>query len=267
MSTNTTNTSSLNLKLRPLLPVCHYVYDNYLSKAYTDTECMWDWVLHTADGQIERPNHGLAHTMRVAHLVPIVADFLAQHTADPAFNLTSKQLQLIQIAALFSVVGRENDAGFGDNKEKYMQFRLKSAQAFEYYAHHHLKLSPSEIKHYHHIVLKMGSPDEQSAEFKILNFAHKLDLLRCYSAVQIQKSIIDPLNHYLPESETQKLLDYAENLLHATGDRVYVGKKPQDYNTRLFFKMNTSAKACLEALAQVEIPTPQKLNMKMSSKL
>lgn len=265
MPTNMTNASSLKLTLEPLLPVCDYVYDNYLSKAYTDRECTWDWVLHTAHSQIERPNHGLAHSMRVAHLVPVVAHFFTQHTNDNEFNFTKKQMQLIQIAALFSVVGRENDAGFGDNKEKYMQFRLKSAQAFEYYAHHHLKLSPSEIKHYTHIVLKMGSPDEQSAEFKILNFAHKLDLLRCYSAEQIQKSITEPLNHYLPESETQKLLDYAEDLLYATGDRVYVGKNPQDYNKALFCKTSTCAKACIEAIAQVEVPTPE-ANMKMSCK-
>lgn len=258
MSTSTMN--SLNLTLEPLLPVCHYAYDNYLSKSYTDTEITWDWVLNTAHGSIERPNHGLAHTMRVAQMVYVVTNFLSAHHKNQGFDLDIRQIQLLQIAALFSVVGRENDMGFSDNPEKYMQCRLKSAQAFETFAKRFLKLSTTELQHYTHIVYKMGNPTEQSPEFKILNFAHKLDLLRCYSTSQIEKSIVEPLNEYLPESETQKLLDYAEDLLHATGDRVYVGKNPQEYNKELFFNVSTNAKACLEALATVEMPKPRPIS-------
>lgn len=261
MSINITN----SLNLESLLLVCHYVYNHFLSKAYTDKEITWDWNLTTAEGTIERPNHGLAHTMRVAQMVCVVTYFLSAHHKDQGFDLDDRQIQLLQIAALFSVVGRENDMGFSDNPEKYMSFRLKSAQSFEAFAKRFLNLSETELKHYTHIVYKMGNPTEQSPEFKILNFAHKLDLLRCYSASQIEKSIVEPLNEYLPKSETQKLLDYAEALLHATGDRIYTGKNPQDYNKELFFKVSTNAKACLEALAQVEMPKPRPC-MKMSCK-
>ncbi len=245
------------LTLGPLLPVCQFVYEYYLSQVYTDRECIWDWELETEFGTIQRPNHGLAHSMRVAQLVPVVANFLNAHAEDTSFTLTPKQTQLLQIAALFSVVGRENDAGFGDNPEKYMKYRLKSAEAFEQFARATLNLSEAELQYYKHIVHKMGSPNEQSPEFKILNFAHKLDLLRCYSAQQIENSIIKPLNEYLPESETQVLLDYAEDLLHATGNRVYSGKNPTYYNTALFGKVSTNVRACVDALFSVDSPEPK----------
>lgn len=264
MSINTTSTSHLNVTLEPLLPVCDYVYHNYLSKAYTDTEIMWDWVLYTANGQIERPNHGLAHSMRVAHLIPVVAHFLAQNTKDSGFNLSEKQIQLIQISALFFVVGRENDCGFSDNSQKYMQYRLNSAKAFEQFARACLSLTEEEIQHYTQLVYNPSNDiDALSPEAKVLNFAHILDLLRCFSPSEIQHKVKNKFKPYLPDSETEKLLDYAENLLHATGDRVYVGKNPSDYNKELFFKTSTCTKTCFEALAQVEVPTP-KPGMKMS---
>lgn len=245
------------LTLSPLLPVCQFVYDYYLSKPYTDAECLWDWTLDTERGTIQRPNHGLAHSMRVAQLVPVVANFLHTHTKEATFDLTPKQIQLLQIAALFSVVGRENEMGFSENQEKYSHFRLNSAIAFEQFIRTAFNLTEAEIRHYTNIVHKMGSPNEQSAEFKILDFSHKLDLLRCYSSRQIQEKLVTPLSAYLPESETQVLLNYAEHLLHATGNRVYTGKNPTYYNTAVFGLVSTNPRACVDALFSVDVPEPR----------
>jgi hypothetical protein len=70
------------------------VFDNYLSKPYTNKSITIDWALSkdkmlspddtsipdlSNDNVINRPNHGLAHTLRVVSYVPMVINALIKN--------------------------------------------------------------------------------------------------------------------------------------------------------------------------------------------
>ncbi|WP_242604140.1 SidE phosphodiesterase domain-containing protein, partial [Legionella erythra] len=97
-----------------------YVYTHHLSKAYKETELeSTDAVLARDNQVIHRPNHGLAHSLRVATYIPLVVEYFQQF-AKPKLsqlcqNLNSEELKKLQLCMLFSVSGRESDLAFKSN--------------------------------------------------------------------------------------------------------------------------------------------------------
>lgn len=71
-----------------------WVYDNVYSTPF--------------DGELNRHLHGIQHAGRVAFYVPLLAN-LYRHFDPDAATLTDKDIQLLQIAALFHDAGREAD--------------------------------------------------------------------------------------------------------------------------------------------------------------
>lgn len=62
-----------------------------------------DWSLNTPSGLVPRPNHGIAHTLRVAQLVPVIAEFLKAYSGDPKFQkLTQKKYKSTIHDVIFS---------------------------------------------------------------------------------------------------------------------------------------------------------------------
>lgn len=119
-----------------LLKAIQFVDSEYLNKPYSNTSYTADWSLDTNLGIINRPNHGLNHTLRVLALVPVVANACQQ-------DLSKEEIKKIQLASLFFVVGRENDCGYSDNPALYLSYRKKSAEAFKEYAQSINKYGPS----------------------------------------------------------------------------------------------------------------------------
>lgn len=244
--------------LEGLLEECQYVYDKYLSKPFIENWLLTDWKLTTHMGEIYRPNHGLAHIMRVANLVYIVAQFLMHYGV---FHFTERELIITQLTALFSVVERQNEAGFmtetPENARGYFDFKSDSANAFIHFTSQNcfLHMTKNEIYAYADNILEMGNSEKNSPTAILLTLAHKLDLLRCYSDKErVKSSIFDALNKYMPECAVEKLMDYAETLLHATGDRVLFGKKTSDYKPDLFYATSTNVTACFNAINSVDMP-------------
>lgn len=253
------------LLLEGLLEECQFVYEHYLSKPFTEIWLDIDWELVTPFGIIPRPNHGLAHVMRVAHLVPVVAEFLRQYDANGCFSFTHREINIIQLTALFSVVGRKNEAAFNDAYVKnlgYKAYKKTSYEAFIDYTSRleFLDMTKTEIELYSKNIKKMGNPKNFSSSGILLTLAHKLDLLRCYDSSQrVQESIVQPLTKFLPKSEIETLLNYAEALLHATGNRVAQGKKICGYTPDLFYLASTKVEACYNAICSITPPIPQAL--------
>lgn len=245
--------------LSGLLEECQFAYDHYLSKAYTEDWYKEDWALDTDKGVIPRPNHGLAHTMRVAQLVSVVAEFL-NNTNFTTF--TTRDIHIVQLTAIFSVVGRKNDAGFQDmqagKQGAYKAYKQTSSEAFSDYVTNHtfLNMNAAEISEYSRNILNMGEPDENSTSAILLALAHKLDLLRCFTPVgdSLNTHIINPLKQYLGESATYTLIEYAEKLLHATGDRVLCGNQKAGYHHAIFYPVSTDVNACFYAIESVPVP-------------
>lgn len=244
------------LFLEGLLTECQFVYEYFLSKGYTDFSCLNDWEYKTFfDKIIPRPNHNLPHVMRVAQLASVIAPFLP-------FEFSQREINIVQLTALFSVVCRQNEMGFKDMKSDnmgYKIFKQNSGQQFANYVNQtqFLNMTPEEIQLYSHNIMKMGEPGEESPTAILLALAHKLDLLRCYEPDRVKKDIIGPLTKYISNPEdVNKLLNYAEGLLHATGNRVMYGQEIAEYNDELFYAVSTNVETCFQAINSVLAPTP-----------
>lgn len=248
------------LFLEGLLNECQFVFIHFLSKDYTDTSYNGDWDHTTYFGKtLPRPNHNIAHVMRVAHLIPVVAQFLLAHGY---YKFSQREINIVQLTALFSVVGRQNEMGFKDMKESnlgYKLFKECSGQQFKNYVTQtqFLNMTPEEIELYSHNIMKMGEPGEDHPAAVLLALAHKLDLLRCYEPDRVKNDIICPITKYIPNpDDINKLLNYAEALLHATGNRVMYGQEISEYNDDLFYATSTNVQTCYQAISAVKPPVP-----------
>lgn len=105
--------------------------------------------------------------------------------------------------------------------------------------------------------MKMGEPGENHPSAILLALAHKLDLLRCYEPDRVKNDIICPLEKYIPNpDDMNKLMNYAEALLHATGSRVMYGQEISKYNDDLFYAVSTNVQTCYQAINAVKPPVP-----------
>lgn len=251
--------------LEGLLKQCRYVYEHYLRHPFTENWFDVDWELVTVHGTINRPNHALAYVMRVAHIMPTLAEHLMYHDRS-RFNFSDRTLCISMLMALFCVAGRKNESGFSDTQQGkigHKEFKQVSAQAFADYVtkSQFLSMTEQEIALYSGYILRMGEPGENSPCAILLSLSRCLDLLRCFDEEQVEKNVTGALNQYLPTETTEKLVDYAEALLHATGNRVVVGKQPCDYDGDLFYMASTNIEFCYEALAKIEAPTVKPLTL------
>jgi hypothetical protein len=233
-----------------LIKASQYVYDKHLVNAYTNRSYTADWSLDTPLGVVNRPNHGLAHTLRVTAMIPVVAQFLK-------VDMAKEDLKLLQLASLFAVTGRENDGGFSDNKTLYESFRKKSAENFKIYAES-INMDPASIQKGYDLVLNMGKPDKTSDDFTILNVTHKLDLIRCYNDKQLQNSIINPLLSKMSKENCDRLMDHALDMIVETGDSVvsYKHEEPKEQDKTKFYQMSTNVKSCWDEILSIPPPSP-----------
>ena len=219
----------------------HYVYDEYLSKPYTSKFIQDDWQYIHNGITIPRPNHGLVHTLRTAAYVTYVVH------AYNLFNqphLTAQDIDHLQLALLFYVTGRENEAAFGN--PDYLRFRQKSADAFERYIkqNHPQMFTDQKLQFY-----KQGIYDAYSTsppQYVILRLCHDLDLLRCYPQVEYDKKIQSAKKHVGAFAKPLAVL--AEECLQQTGDRIF-GK--QTYDGPLFTLCSTNVEETLRRINQV----------------
>ena len=241
---------------------CQFVYKTYLQHAYTDEDVREDWDLTEPGYVIQRPNHGLAHTLRVANYAPMV---LAAFQNSPIevegakYVGLEKDLDKIQIALLFAVVARKNERGFGDGRDKYLEMRGNCAEAFK---EHAKKLNPrvfttEEIEQYATALINFGDPEATDPLSMIFKACHNLDLPRCYYEDQVKKSLKE-IEGPMGEKNLQILKNYALQCIVGTGDRVmgaHGDVKARDYVMKDFSGVSSDVTTCLSKIDSV--PTPQ----------
>ncbi len=220
------------------LDAAHYVYNEYLSKPYTSKSIPTDWEFTHKDVTIPRPNHGLVHTLRTAAYVCLVVQAYNFFNQPP---LTSIDTDHLQLALLFYVTGRENEASFG--QDNYLKYRQKSVDAFEKYVRKNLphQFTETQLQFY-----KKGIFDSYSSSpphYVILRICHDLDLLRCYTRDEYLKKIQEASRYVGTLAEP--LSQLAEECLRQTGDRI-MGE--QTYDGPLFTLCSTSVEATLQKL-------------------
>ncbi|BCA95032.1 hypothetical protein TUM19329_13930 [Legionella antarctica] len=171
------------------------------------------------------------------HIIPLVTEYFKDF-AQPVLkefcgDLGTKNIKDLQLCMLFSVSGRESEVSFSNNPEKYREYRQNCAQQFEQYAKE-IKMNSNDIKKYSTLILNMGNPDflkenkspEMVNMFHIMNFAHKLDLMRCYQFNAYNKAIQRAHDHLVEKSEEQQqglnhLFKVVSTRIAATGDRQF----------------------------------------------
>ena len=250
-----------------------HAYKNHLINSYKDinSEDIYD------DISVARPNHGLPHTYCVIKLIRPVMNYFRYFAKDERFREFCEQLimndtHIIEIAAAFSVTGRESELSYHDDKTRYLAYRHASADNLKNYLLHYIQ-SPAK-KHQKKLVdavREMGNmdylpPDNERRFIQIiLSLAHNLDLPRCCAPGRSQESI-SSFDQYVETSDHQhnalfELCCYANKMIEKRGDRLLC--KPnrdgtfeiitQDYQSD-FGIMSTSLKSLSDAIDTIATP-------------
>lgn len=241
---------------------------------------------------IPRSNHGLAHTLRVVWLVLQVFKFYAHVFPKNYAGIDKKEVLKIQVAMLFSVVGRQNEMSRDEDQKTYELFHVLSANAFKRYAMRangklkNLFKDEKEIDRYAQAILSFGAPDQDDPIKTIMRQAHNLDLMRCYDQQKFDDKVAKPLMNELGSQNAERLLNYAASLLINTGDRILapqyrtiMKESTKDYDKNEFARCNgytdnlnsqanmDSVKYCISRIKEVNPPQPIKISTHSRRKL
>lgn len=211
-----------------------------LRPAFTDRSCLDDWEVSIPfKGTVQRPNHGLRHTLCVRRITP--------HRARMAF--------ITQVAALFFVVGRINECSLRDNPQLFSQFRQDSAKiGYQILTQFQTKLAwtQTEIEHCQRLILNYDLPKNDNwFPYQLSLRAHNADVLR-FLPEEVEQEIMQAFLPYLPQGSIDFLLNYAHCLQEATGDRMMT-EPPSDYQSH-FYEASTDPQYCLEKMLEVAAP-------------
>ncbi|MBS0357817.1 MAG: protein kinase [Proteobacteria bacterium] len=225
-----------------------YVYENYLSKPYTDETNRMDWDYRYQDKIVERPNHGLAHALRKVFYVPKIIECYIEYKGLYGKDKIElrRSVHEIQLALLFYVVGRENETDGSNNLTLYTKFRRQSINAFEQYVKEAgIALGKEKLTSY-----KEAMYGNKSHESAIMTIAHLLDLMRCLELdvfESIYKTRIEP---HIGTLNCKILLEYVEVCLQKTGSRIYGSENQRGYDGPRFVKASLSVKECMLAIRE-----------------
>ncbi len=205
-----------------------YVLDNFLSKPYSEGFESQGQSYGPKNEIIDRPVHGLVHTLRTTATAPVFLELLKKLNNKAYGHIDEKELEKIMIAQLFFVAGRQSEKS---DWESYKRYHAIGAQAFEEYANKELAhlFSPKDIEKYKAIIADVDPKFKQTAEADLIRKAHALELIRArtpehlfhklgkdeYGYSGIGRGLLDT---YKDEKIVVDLLDYELNLFEATGD-------------------------------------------------
>ena len=253
-----------------------YVYDHFLSKPYTmvnlpgSPASNWDVFLDTPGRRVHRPNHGLAHTLRVENAVKVIADMynsrLPKGSQIPAIIIHQQQF-----VALFSVIGRLNDVGFQESEEYQKKMGLPTSMYDDFHKvalagkQKYLKKGPLYLFNSPQAKAITKLPLSQQVKYKklgneIYRAAHNIDLMRCYEKSKFHNTIYQPaphdgvksLNQMIGAFLTDLMLKYHRDVIKATGDRCMGFDPRADYNLNLFGRCSQDFNYCLQQINNVD---------------
>ncbi len=218
-----------------------YAFDNYLIKAYQDE----NRILLLQNVSINRANHGLPHSYRVMNLIPHIINYEADYAKEKSFrdfcqNLSETQIQNLQIAAAFSVTGRESERSFIEAPGKYWEYRKSSADKYKAF----IVALPSccdgvTSDRMYEAILYMGNPgyeakinvhpDRNERRYRnyfkrLLTIAHNIDLARCHSATEFKNTIASisafSINSVESDCALKNIVRYNNELIKVHGNRL-----------------------------------------------
>lgn len=284
------------MKIDRLLAVQQYVYDNFLSRPYHDSPDHYQttpfklaaqsgldqypaYVVNNkgqlvkkisynpSDGSINytpranefilyRPNHGLAHNMRVTNNIAALVDLYQHHdcgqSLSPVFSsMDDSFVAKLQVAAAFFVAGRGSEAAFQASSETerspYYSYRHKSAESFL----HYVESCPDLVSLFANekALFKQALEDPYISEEEIatvtpenarlvaiksiLSSAHALDLSRCFSQYKMRKKISEVALPFANQQDTRAVRElFLRNqyCMSAMGQEISTKFDPQHHD-------------------------------------
>jgi len=255
----------------------------FLSKPFDPalkTRCALDWEYSArlADGRkqvIPRFNHGLAHTVRVAALVPVAYRLLQLARGEVLTEQDDLQLRRAQYCMLFAVIGRQCEISFFDGRELYAAFKATAQNALRRHLTQHaprsLEWNEADAEEWIS-ALDVGKPNSANTTLNCaMGLAHDADLMRCrkWTGTGEAHHYFGPkFLHFCSEfagngqsgvRAAQQLMDYARLLLVVTGDRVWghadgPAAGGDAIVDKTFYQCSTDVDKCFEAILSVPPP-------------
>ncbi len=236
-----------------------HVHDNHLSKPYTETKLdpqgENEFVNKNTEEVVPRPNHATAHTVRGALVVPAVLENYKQADPKRFKDLGIDDIKRMQVAMLFSTVGRQSEVNVNYNK-----YRKDSTTAFHDYCKEHCKdlFNDKQLKEYTEYLKWYTDPSktQKHPKAEIMRMCHSLDLLRCKNEDEFNAHCKNELVRKLGEGPAEALVSYSRQCLIATGNRIQSGeiKDQKPYKPTLFTECSLNPEKALEHLSKVAPP-------------
>jgi len=232
----------------------NFVYSNFLKNKYKNStrNCF-----KVGQVDIQRPNHGLAHTLRSVYYIPLIASY-------GRLQVSQGDLRKIQVAALFYVSGRESEAAIQTEPDLYKQYRLASGKNYLDYATSK-GWNENDKQRFSKAVRNPFGKLNDPANL-LIALGHELDMMRCkpkeeYEQVLLAEKIpffyrnkVDqqgnPKKPKIDEAGLQRLKSMALAATKATGDKIY--RPGSKRNGQLFLKASTDVNYCIDLLLNLK---------------
>jgi len=238
--------------------VGNYVNEKYLRLDYVNKQnSIDDKPYRVGERVTNRPNHGLAHSIRQSIYVPLVADYLlktkgGESLGNPAGELIfdTDHIRAMQVTTLFMPTGRENE----DDSPGHAQWKVGAGYLKTYLNSESFRNNPLFApqrqflgKNLQQSIVKYGILHDETSKaancVKLL--AHRLDGLRCRS-----NFVFSP-DTYFGLTEDHALVKFVLDCIEATGDRIMFPDDRRRDRTEKFIDCNTNIDTCLQSLIPV----------------
>lgn len=213
-----------------------------------------------------RPNHGLASAVRkAAYVQPVVAAYAAAHVAGlGSFAFDAAQLLAMQVAMLFSVVGRASEVSYSDDVHAYNKYKEASVAAFEAYMQTHGNGVPKGVVRATATALQEMHYGKPTAVKRVLEVSHNLDLLRCCGGADMAQKI-RAIADDVGDAAAASLAALAEGAILRTGDRLLYSHSGTGtrsvYDRNAFYTCSRSAKDAWAAATADSAPPTTSLTL------
>ena len=231
-----------------------YVYDNHLSNEYQDPNGAFEFQY-----SIERYNHALANSLREASYIMLLHVYRCLHDNKLVFanhnylNITYNDILQLCIVVMFSVSGRESEAGFTDNKLLYNNYLKASSENFEIFALG-LQLqifTQDEIDYYKDLIINYKNNFENDYKAWLMCIAHDLDMTH----VSPKDSREYNLEVCITPNHFTDIIRKSELILIGTGEQKLESRihtlPYKAVDEGLFYKANTDINYCLNIINNI----------------
>ncbi len=282
------------LKTPLFIKVLRHVYDNFLKESYTESHCTYlnndekleyeytDYMGNKFNETINKPNHALAHIVRVACWIQLL------YLQDKLYNNINEEfnqtfLMKTCIASLFMVSGRESEADLtSDIKRDCPDIKLEPLQPYERYLNQSAEnfnnyvnlpeiknlgiFTEEDIEDYQYCLQNYNTIREKKIlrkkkKEKIATYfyiAYGNDLIRCRKDVTVG-TMLNDIKHESYKNEQKLSAQLIYDIVKNTGDKIMSTHlyydinstktlEPQNYDMKLFYLCSTNPEYCITSV-------------------